>query len=344
MPSTTADAAAARRKRWIGAAIGLAVSATLLVFALRGVDFSLAWDSATRARPLPLLVAVVVATSAFVIRTLRWRLLLRDAADQPLPLAPLWHATAAGFMANNILPFRAGEVLRAYVADRLTRCSMATAISSIAVERVFDGLTVVFLLVVGLVTADLGTDLQIGGFSVARGATTMAALAGVALLGAVLLVIFPRWFEGMIRWLVPWPGPAEALVRFVAGIARGISALRSPARLVGVVLWSLVHWLVNAFGFWVAFTAFGIDVSFAGALVMQGILLIGIAAPSTPGYVGVFEFSIIAVLAVFGVPQHVAASYALTYHVLTFVPITLLGLWSLSRASLSLAQVRQETG
>jgi uncharacterized membrane protein YbhN (UPF0104 family) len=98
------------------------------------------------------------------------------------------------------------------------------------------------------------------------------------------------------------------------------------------VLWSLVLWLVNALAFYVGFAAFDIPVGYTGSLLLQGLLILGISIPSTPGFFGPFEAVIVAVLAVYGVSRSLAFSYAIGFHVTTFVPITLLGLWSAARS------------
>jgi hypothetical protein len=107
------------------------------------------------------------------------------------------------------------------------------------------------------------------------------------------------------------------------------------------VLLSLVHWLVNAAAFWIAFGAFDIRVGFAGALVVQSLLAFGVAAPSTPGFFGVFEVVVAAALALFGIPNGVSVAYGITYHITTFIPIVLLGLWSLARTGLHVRDARE---
>ena len=95
------------------------------------------------APPLPILLAVLVATLTFPLRALRWRLLLREPDGAALRPAAAWNGIAIGYAGNNLLPFRAGEVLRAYAASRLAPVRMSSAFASVAVERVFDALTVV---------------------------------------------------------------------------------------------------------------------------------------------------------------------------------------------------------
>jgi glycosyltransferase 2 family protein len=319
------------------------VSLLLLRWALRGTDATTLLEEVRGAHGAPLLLAVLVATLTFWIRLFRWRLLLRADTGEALPAGPLWHAVAIGFMANNLLPFRAGEFVRCYTAARLTRTRLTAAISSVAVERVFDGLTVVALLALALFVARLPSTVTVGGISVsvARAATIAGGLSVAALAAALVVVLRPLWAELMIRRLVPWPGVAAALVRMIEGFRHGLDALRSPRRLAAVVAWSLLLWLVNAASFWIAFSAFDLPVGFAGALLLQGLLVFGIAVPSTPGYVGVFEAVISAVLLLYGVSPALGAAYALVYHATTFVPITLLGAWSLLRTGLTLGEIRQ---
>jgi uncharacterized membrane protein YbhN (UPF0104 family) len=108
-----------------------------------------------------------------------------------------------------------------------------------------------------------------------------------------------------------------------------------------VAMWSLVLWLVNGLSFYVMFKAFDIDVSMPGALLLQGALALGVSVPSTPGYVGPFEAAIVAVLELYGVPSSQAFSYAMTYHASTFLPIVLLGFWSLLRTPIAFRDLRR---
>ncbi len=107
-----------------------------------------------------------------------------------------------------------------------------------------------------------------------------------------------------------------------------------------MVAWSLIHWLVNALALYVAFAAFNIPVGFAGALLMQGILVVGVSVQLTPGFVGQFEALIVAALALYGIPNALASSYAIAYHGATFIPITLAGAWSLALTPVALSDLR----
>lgn len=328
MPTPDTDA---RGRHALSAALGIAISVGLLWWALRGVSITEVLRRIEGAHLAPLALAVVIATLTFPLRLIRWRLLLRDEQGRPYRVIPLWHAIALGFTANNLLPLRAGELIRSYTAARLAPARFSTVLSSVAVERIFDALTVVALLTLALLSPDLPPNLTVGGQSVAHLARA-GAIAGVAgLLMAILVVAAPLTAERLVRRLLPFPRIAGRIVSILEGVRQGLVVLRTPARLAGVVFWSLVLWLVNALGYYVAFAAFDIPVSYLGALLLQGLLILGISLPSTPGFFGPFEAVIVAVLALYGVPKDVAFSYAIAFHITSFIPITLLGLWSLAR-------------
>jgi uncharacterized protein (TIRG00374 family) len=321
--------------------LGIVISAALLYFSLRGIRFAEVLHHVRTARVAPMLVAVVLATVPFALRIFRWQLLLRGDDGRSLPAGPLWHAIAMGFMSNNVLPLRMGEVVRVVAAHRLTGTRFTAVLASIAVERLFDAITVISLLSIGVFTATLpetGLSAKMANIVTYGG---LAALAGLLL--AALVALFPIVAERAVRALVPGPALATRIVGLIEGIRQGLSVLGSPARIVGALGWSLAVWGISALSFYIMFQAFGIRVDIPGALLMQGLIMFGIALPSTPGYVGAFEAPIIVVLGLYGVDQNLAAAYALTYHVLTFIPITLLGAWSVARTGLGLASLRRGT-
>lgn len=321
------------RRRLIAIASVL-VSLGLLYWVLRGTSLAEILAHLREARPGPLVAGVGVATATFGVRTVRWRVLLRARDGGPVSWLALWHATAMGFMANNTLPLRLGEVLRSYAASRLGRVPLTTALSSIAVERALDLLTLVALLGFALLRAGLPADTVILGARLDTLALRAGILCVLIFAAALFVVLFPLLTEKLIRLVFPFPRLADKLVGLVEGLRRGFQVLQSPSRLALAVFWSLVFWLMNAASFYVAFSAFGITVGFAGALLVQSLLAFGIAAPSSPGYFGVFEFVVAAALALFGVPKAVGVAYGITFHIATFIPITLLGLYSLLRTGL----------
>lgn len=328
------------RRSWWALGAGVLLAGALLWWVLHDVEWA-GLEAEIRAANLSLIaIAIGLATATFPLRVVRWRLLLRGEDGSALPFAPLWHAVAIGFMANNILPFRIGELMRTWAASRLTRARFSASLSSVAVERVFDALTVIAMLALGLLLAGLPPGVELFGTPVTRLATASGVLVAAALVAGIVVVSFPLAAERLIRRMVPSEQLANRVVNLLEGLRHGLGVLRSPSRTAMVVAWSVVIWLVNALSFWVMMAAFHLPVGFAGVLLMQGVLVLGVAAPTTPGYVGVFEAVIKAVLLLFAVPADRAVAYAVTYHITTFLPIVLLGAWSLMRTSLNFAALR----
>jgi hypothetical protein len=329
-------------RRWWHTALAILISAGFLYWALKGIHFSDVMAELKRVKVIPLIACVVIATSTFFLRIFRWRILLRSDDGSALSPLPLWHAIAIGFMANNVLPFRAGEVLRSIAITRLTRTRLTSALSSIAAERLFDGVALVLVLVFGLLLSGLPSSTTIGNVRVTHIALVAGITFAMGLIVAGLVVAFPRPAERLILKLVPFPRLADRMVAMIEGVVHGLSVVRSPARIAAVLAWSLAIWLVNVSSFYVAFAAFDIPVNFAGAMLLQGILAFAITAPTAPGFVGLFESAIKASLLLYGINESVAVTYALVYHATTFVPITLLGAWSLMTTGLGLRNLRNE--
>jgi uncharacterized membrane protein YbhN (UPF0104 family) len=160
-----------------------------------------------------------------------------------------------------------------------------------------------------------------------------------ALVGALyLLVFFPArvisLFELFARRVAP---RVEARGRdLLLAFAAGLGVLRSPRRFAAVFAWTTLHWLVNALAFWIGFRAVGIDAPFGAALFLQGLIAIGVAIPQAPGFFGVFETFGKYGLGIYGVPPDAAVTWAIGFHFLSYVPITLIGAWYFVRAGLSM--------
>ena len=323
-------------KRWLQLLIGVAISALMIWLAFRKQDLAVVWQHVQSMRWPPMLLAVVVATLPFALRVPRWQALLRREDGSRIGAAPMWHAIAMGFAANNTLPFRLGELLRVGAIARLAPVPFSSALSSLVVERVIDALTVVALFTGALVVVDI----PMGGGAQAA-ATRIGILGVIGLCVAVLAAAFPKRAEQAVAALTPAGRVQDFAVKLTRRLLDGVMALRDPRRALPVIAWSVIIWSVNAAAFWIAFRAFGIDAPFAAALILQFLLVLGIAPPQAPGFVGGFELAIVGALLLFGVPQEIALAYALTYHVTTFVPITLLGAWSLVATGLSLRSARE---
>lgn len=320
-----------RGKRALQLAFGIAISAAVIWYTFRKTDWDASRQFMLAADRLWMLVAVILATLPFPLRVPRWRWLLHHEDGSPVGWSAAWHAIAMGFAANNVLPFRAGEVVRIGAVSRLGHVPFATALSSVAVERVMDALVAVGLLSFALTRGGMDPSLVLPGMTrpISQVATLIGSLGLAALVGAALAAWRSAFTLAVARRLLPRNRTGDALYHFGERILLGISALSDPRTALPVVAWSLMIWLCNAAAFYAAFKAFGFGIPFTGALILQGALMIGIAAPQMPGYFGVFELTIAGTLsALYQIPFEAGFAYGLLYHVTTFVPITVMGAWS----------------
>ncbi len=332
-----------RASRWAWVT-GLAVTAAFLAWAVRGTHWSEVLAGLRAVDPGLLVVTVGLATLTFPIRLIRWCVILRDDHEAPLPGRPLWHAVAIGFMANNLLPARAGEFARAYVASRQLPVRFTTALASIGVERVFDALVMLALMALAIASPSFPTHSTLLGTPLSRLAGRAAVLFGALFVVALVVVLRPApWltlFERAARAALP-SRFAERVAGMAEGLVAGLTVLKRPGRFGAMLFWSGVLWLVNAASFAVCFRAFGLRVPLEGSLLLQGILGFAVAVPASAGFFGVFEKATQLTLQIYGITPSVALAYAVAYHLSTFLPITLLGLRSLARVHLHLRDLRE---
>jgi len=321
---------------WRGA-IGLALSVFLLWYVFHGVHWADVWRDVRGANPILVLLAVVVGNLIFPLRAIRWRPIL-DPIAPALPYGKLWRATAVGMMANNILPARAGELVRAFALSRETPVPFSAAFASLVVDRVFDAVIVLLLVVVAMI--DPRFPAGVSAFAYAGTGVLLFLAVGAALYA---IVFFPnrliRLYEAFARRVAPrFEERGRAMLR---SFAEGLSVLRHPKRFAVVFFWALLLWLAQALAFWIMFRAIGITAPFSAALLVQGLIVLWVAMPSTPGFFGPFEFASVTALGWYGVQGSLAAAWALSYHVLSLIPITVIGLYYVARSGLHLGELQQ---
>ncbi len=325
-------------------ALGIVLSAGLLVWTLRGESPSEIWAVISTSNVALMIAAVVVATAVFPLRAIRWRVILEPVAPR-VPIAPLWRAIAIGVMVSNIYPARLGEIARAYALTRETnRVSLTSSVASLAVDRVFDALTLMLLMVSAMVVPEFPKGMTVGGQPVQRGAALFAAGALGLFVALYVIVAFPQHLVRLYAAVVGRVAPrlVNRGSAIIHAFSEGLGVLRSPRRFAAVFFWALVHWLVNALAFWIGFKAVGIDVPFSAANFLQGIIAIGVALPSSPGFFGVFEAAAKVGLEVYGVTGGRAISWAIGFHVLSFIPITLIGLYYFARLGLHFSDFKTQ--
>ena len=326
--------------------LGLGIVAVLLWWLFRDLDPARVWDEIRNANVLLLLLTTVVTMGAFFARAVRWRYFLAPA--QPgSPLGSRLAGVCVGFMLNNLLPSgRVGELGRAYAYSRLEPVSISTAVATLVVERLLDGVAILALLVLAITGP--GFPAEALPADLVAGIRLVTAFLGVVLVAAVLLVAFPgaavRICGRVADRLLP-DRLGAGVVGVIDGVVDGLASMRGWRHMLPALLWSFVVWTIQSLSFWIGFRAFGIDLPFAAAVVTNAAIAVAVTLPAAPGYLGTFQIgATLALVEIYGIGDEQALGFALGWHLVNFFPITLAGLWYTRRLGISLREFRSRGG
>ena len=323
--------------------LGIAISALFLWLALRGLRLADVWQAIRGAQYLWLIPGLAAYWIGVWVRSWRWTYLLR-------PLKRISTRTAfpivvIGYMGNNILPARTGELLRAYVLRRSEKVPISGSLATIVLERAFDGVIMLSFVVINLpelarVSSDSGLVGNLYNLAILG---VIGFLMAVALL--IFMAIYPKQTESAFEWVIQRLVPKrfrQQVTQFSLRFLEGLGALRSPRDLFMVLLTSVLIWLLETVKYWYLMQAFPFEVSFFALMLMNGVVNLATTLPSAPGYIGTFDAPGIAVLTAYGVDPAVATGYTLVLHAALWLPITLLGLYYMLREGISWKNVRAE--
>ena len=314
--------------------LGLVISLGLLVVVFYQTDPGKIVQSLQQAQYVYLIPGLALYFAGVGVRAVRWHFLLRSIKS--IPNSHLFRAVVIGYMANDILPARMGEIVRAYILGSQEKVSKATTLVTIVVERIFDGLAMLTFIVV---TSFL---LHFADETIAARIQLVAALFIVAILGLAILAGMPRRAEQIVDFFLqrlPSATLRERATRLMHSVLEGLGVLRSPIDSFVVFALSLLAWSFETAMYVVIALGFNIVLPFPVFLLACAFANLVTIAPSTPGYVGVFDAPIVYTLTLFGIDQNLATSYTLVLHATLVLPVTLLGFYYLGRAGLSLSQM-----
>ncbi len=315
-------------------AVGLVISLLALWLAFRSANLALVAQALREANYFYVLPAAVLIWLGLVFRALSWRVIL----DGQAPLRRVYDAMNEGYLLNNVLPFRLGEFGRAYLISRGSRgrVTPAQALSSVVVERVIDLLMILVMLLAFLPQlAGLGLGPTFAALSGLIGALALAGLVFLARQQGLVLRLARGVFE---RLKLRDPAAWEARV---VSFLNGLAVLQDPRRAFLAAMWSGLAWVAAGFGAWVLLLGFVPGAAATmGFFVLLGVGL-GQAIPSAPGAAGVFEVAAVLALGVFGVPNNLALSFALVFHLLNLVLTSALGGLALAGEGETIAHLAQ---
>jgi uncharacterized protein (TIRG00374 family) len=322
-------------KKTARAVATVALAVVLLALFFRGSDWAEIQSALLSAQPSLLLWSLAAIMVTYLLRAVRWQILL-----SPLGRPGLWNcfsATVIGFMVNFLLFGRLGEIARPYLLARREGFSASAAFATILLERVLDLVTVVLL---------VGFSLLLGSGHSGReegiGALELGGLLGLAaaVLGLGSMFLFARYPERSLlfakRLLSLGPQRlSDRALGFLDTFRSGLGVLVDGSGLLKTALMSIVLWLAICFSFWLAARALGVEFGFVDTFLVIGFLTVGVAVP-TPGAIGGYHvMCALALTTLFGTDATLAKAVAIVAHAISFLPVTILGIFLSAKAGLS---------
>ncbi len=290
------------------ALIGIAISVVALALVVRSVDIGATWQAIRSANPEWLLLLLLVVVGDVVLRAVRWRVLLGPIAN--VSLGTTAGSLLVGYLANNVLPARLGEVVRSHHLGERTQVSRSTILGTIVVERVVDTAVVVVIAAIAILVLSV------------RGVVASAVMVGVALTGLLVVAIavgmVAHRLPGANRlttWVGQWPQVHGALVRLRAGL----SIVRDVPTMAAAIVLSIGSWSLTVLAFAAAAQAVGIEPTIGQAALLAAGTNLATAVPAAPGYVGTFELAAVTIATSVGIGRAPALAFAVLVHAATLL-------------------------
>ncbi len=309
--------------------IGFGISAVFIYYLLPGLKLDEVGDALATANYWWIVPGVAVYFVGLGARTWRWHYMLRHL--KPIPLSRLFPVVCIGYFGNNVYPFRAGEVIRSYVLKRKEEIPMAASLTTVIIERIFDGLVMLLFVFLALPFAPIPAAYR--QFVVVLTVLLVLATAIFVWMASqpALMTRFYGWFAARLLPSTIRTRTDDIFQRFL----EGIRSLSSPRDIGMIFLTSIFVWLMETVKYWFVMHAFPFEVSFLALMLMNGIVNLATTLPSAPGYVGTFDTPGIETLVAYGVGRDLAAAYTAVLHVALWVPVTAVGAWFFWREQLT---------
>jgi uncharacterized protein (TIRG00374 family) len=307
------------KHRYTVIAVGLAASAVFVFLAVRHLDIAAltkVWANAGMLPWLPIGVASYLV--GHLIRGVRCRLLVRREATIGVITAS--NIVVVGYASNNVLPARLGELVRAGMLAERTGMPVAQSLAITFIERVLDGLAILFLLVVGTLIGDTPGWIHevVRAALVVFGVATLAIFAGAYSPGFILSVASRLGTK-------LGPRAHDRIVSLATSVTNAGACLRDPRDAALLVFYSLLVWLLEAGLFLALLPIFGLPMNLADGLVAMSVTNLGLLVPSSPGFIGPFHYFCSRALMAHGVDEATALAYATLVHLAFYVPVTVWG-------------------
>jgi uncharacterized membrane protein YbhN (UPF0104 family) len=302
--------------QWSWAA-SIPLAAALLYWSFRGVDWRSVWHSIASAKPAYLFGAAAITTFSCFMRAVRWRILLN--AEGRLRVGTVFRATMVGYLGNNFLPARAGEVLRSVLISRESELTKTYVLTTAMSERLMDVIAVVMAASLAL----FGVNPKPRWLADISGSLLAAVVAG-----AVAVAVLPHTGNLIVNIIEHLPLPDRLrhfLLATSAQVLLGLRAFHHWGRMAGFAGLTALVWSADGVSAMVGARALGLTIPFPLVMLLLAAMALGSALPSTPGYVGIYQFAAVLVLVPAGIHRDQALAYSFLFQAVGYAVIVALG-------------------
>ena len=291
------------RKTLLRTIIGLAISGVAIWILARSVDVPRTVDVLRTANPLWILVMLGTTLVDVGSRGARWQALL--APIKRLPFRRVLGYAYLGYLANNVLPARLGELVRSHALGEGEGISRPTVLGTVVVERIVDTVIVVGLAALAVLTLGVA------------GAMSTAVILGAAFVGVLVVGLFVAMISHRLPGAERVTAAAERYPRILELARRlreGLAVVSRPGTLVKALVLSAAAWGASFGTFMAGGQAVGIELSITQAALLSCGVALATIVPSAPGYVGTFELTAVSIATIFHADPDAAFAMALLVH------------------------------
>ncbi len=326
---------------WKKTVVSVGIGIVCGYFAIKNVDYHQLFASLRNIQLIYFGYAVIPMVLSHLLRALRWQIILSPCGH--IPFGSLFGINAVGFMMITVLPLRLGELVRPLLLSRREGISYSSAIATSAVERIFDGLAVLVVLLFGIVLAPLPTQtIPLLGWKIDYLIYATLGTFGPILIFLAMLILFEakalKVIEKTIRFLPKKFGPK--VLTICRNFVYGLNALKGVWASLQILLYSCGIWICIAFVMYLLFAGFSLELPLYATFTVLGIICLGIMIPGPPGFVGNYELFCKAALALFAVQAEVALGFALASHSFNLIFFVIFGLIYLPANPFHLREIR----
>ena len=322
---------------------------------IRNIEWVLLKNALRDANYWFIIPTLILTLLVYVIRAIRWRGLLSHIKS--ISVMNLLSVTCIGFMANNILPARVGEVLRPFILTKKEDIKFSTSFATVIVERIFDmlGLIIFTVVVIALLphpssshhTLTHVSTSQVSAInesiipSLKKWTEVFATVGAFTVIALFLVVIKPDFFKKIVSrccFFLPHKLKDKVLGLYESFV-HGLKILEDKVQTVWIFVLSLFIWVLGGAEIYLLGFSFHMHLPFVGACLVAVCLALAVALPQAPGYIGVFHIAVLKSLHIFGIETTAAQSYAIVLWAISILPSTILGFLFLWREGIAFREV-----